>query len=343
MGRAKDRIKRLSNKFGRHFFQRTFLNRHAASADSQTPAPNREPVEEEEARSGSSTERFSQASTICATPPRPRLRLVISDSTVRVSRDRDSQVTLTPRTRTPEATTKSEQQNIENTRSLRHRTPEDHPDAITPAPPARLDSETSEASTAVSDLDSEGRPSSCLICGRLFANIDEKRAYLPCGHSFNHDCLFRWISSPSSTGRCPHVDCITTRHVCEHWVMPSDSPPDEVFSNSSVAVLPWKYEFCTSRKAMQSVRIVDYTTRRTRRLHYLLMTRPTILFMLTVRPRLRYFYILHKIAQKNLDKGQKIWWMTRWNTFGNTRQRWSLRRVIRGSQGDADSAADERK
>lgn len=339
MAPAKDFMRRLSTKLGRTFL--TSKNLHD-DAGSKEPLLTRRPIGEDEIETVPSSRRMSQGSTICvrAGPNLSGTTLVVRNPTEWASRDSSS--TVTPEVQVP-ASTKERTQPKKITRRSRHATSKDHADAITPPPPRRTESEMSQAPTAVMAMDSERRPALCFMCGKFFGKekgqTREKMAHLPCGHIFGHECLFRYMLKTSGAGGCPNLHCIPMRHVCEHLTMPKAAPPAETFHDSSVAVLPWNYEFCSSPKGLKYLRTIAESGGKVRRLESQRKNRRRSVMTFTVHSRLIYYTALLEQTEKRLDEAQRIWWTNRWDEFEKKKRQgaWSWQRVKGLSREDADS------
>lgn len=313
-------MRRLSAKFGRTCLTSKSLHDDAGSKEYLL---TRRPIGEDEIETGPSSMRMTQGPTICvrAIPNLSGTTLVVRNPTELTSRD-----SLPTKT----------------TRRSRHSTSKDRPEAITPAPPRRTESELSQAPTAVMKMNSERRPALCFMCGKLFGTgkgqTREKMAHLPCGHVFGHECLFRYMSKPSGAGGCPNLHCIPMRHVCEHLTMPRSAPPAETFRDCSVAVLPWNYEFCSSPKGLKYLRIIAESGGKVRRLESQRRNPRRSAMTFTVHSRLKYYTALLEQTEKRLDEAQRIWWTNRWDEFEKKKRQgtWSWQRVKGLSREDTD-------
>lgn len=109
----------------------------------------------------------------------------------------------------------------------------------------------------------------CLLCRRSLETDRpgypevEIKAYLPCGHSFGHICLFGLMHMRRRTALCPVKDCkISLRHSCGHLVIPSMTRPEAFFQDTAADVMPSPCPYCASPTGQRKrERLEKWTTK----------------------------------------------------------------------------------
>ncbi|KAG6016366.1 hypothetical protein E4U43_003751 [Claviceps pusilla] len=348
MAPAKGTMRSLSFRFTRNSIARMILGHNNSFHSSQEALLPRGPIDDDYTDAGSPRRRFSQSSTLYAreSPSLTGTTLVVPSSAERESRE-NLPITASAE-QVPLCTGHDAQsQSSQNEHQLGHPASQDDSDAIMPAPPRRTESELSQALTAVMPHEPDGRPIFCSICGGVFGEekgqTRERLAYLPCGHVFGDRCLYRYMSKPFGAGRCPNSPCIPMRHMCEHVAMPSTTPVDQTFNDSSATVLPWNYEFCSSPKGLKFLRSIDELGSKVRKLEAQKRSRRKSAKDIALNSRLKYYTSALEQTEKRLDEAQRACWFNRWEEFRVVEKKpqrgWSWQRV-RGLSRDetADSA-----
>ncbi|KAG6007214.1 hypothetical protein E4U21_006233 [Claviceps maximensis] len=351
MAPAKGTMRSLSTRLSRNSIARMILGRNNSFHSSQEALLPRQPIDDE-TDSGSPRRRLSQTSTLFAreSPSLTGTTLVVPSSTERESRE--SLPRAAPAGQTPLCTGHHNQpQSSEDEQELGPPTSgltQEQFDAIMPAPPRRTESELSQAPTVCMPFhESEGRPICCSICGGVFGEekdkVREQLAYLPCGHVLGDRCLLRYMSKPIGAGRCPNSPCIPLRHMCEHVALPSTTPVEQTFNDSSATVLPWNYEFCSSPKGLKFLRTIGELGVKVRKLETQKRNRRKSAMDFAFNSMLSYYTSSLEQTEKRLDEAQRVWWLNRWDEFRVVEKKpqrgWSWQRV-RGLSRDetADSA-----
>ncbi|KAG5951165.1 hypothetical protein E4U53_003627 [Claviceps sorghi] len=356
-------MKSLCTRLAHNPAARRILGRSNSVPSSQEALLPRQPIDDDETDAASPRQRssqnsytrdwrFSQSSTLDAreSPALTGTTLVVPSLGERVSSE--SLSTAAPAGQTPlrtECHAQSHRRDRELVLQLEYPRSEDHSDAIMPAPPRRTESELSQALTAIMPHDSEARPTLCSICGGVFGEETEKArerpAYLPCGHAFGDKCLFRYMSKTFGAARCPNPPCIPMRHMCEHMALPTTTPVDHTFNDSSAIVLPWNYEFCLSPKGMKFVRSIDKLGSKVRKLEAQKRNRRKSAMDFAFNSRLRYYTSSLEQMEKRLDEAQRIFWTSRWDEFRLAEKKpqrgWSWQRVRGLSRDDTANPADK--
>ncbi|KAG5922828.1 hypothetical protein E4U42_005230 [Claviceps africana] len=358
-------MKNLSTRLAHNPITRRILGRSNSVHSSQEALLPRQPIDDDETDAASPRQRFSQSSTFYTrewrlsqsstlyareSPALTGATLVVPSSAEGVSSE--DLFTAAPAQQTAlraECHVQSQQSGRELQIQLAHPASEEHSDAIMPAPPRRTESELSQALTAIMPHDSEGRPTLCSICGGVFGEetkkAREKLAYLPCGHAFGDKCLFRYMSQPFGAARCPNPPCIPIRHMCEHMALPTATPANQTFNDSSAMVLPWNYEFCLSPKGLKFVRSIDELGSKVRKLESQKRNRRKSAMDFAFNSRLRYYTSSLEQVEKRLDEAQRIFWTSRWDEFRlavkKPQRGWSWQRVRGLSRDDTANPADK--
>ncbi|KAL7922397.1 hypothetical protein ACQKWADRAFT_292359 [Trichoderma austrokoningii] len=183
-------------------------------------------------------------------------------------------------------------------------------------------------------------PLACVFCETLYSDYQERRVWLPCGHSFGISCLHHWFETAigifQSRGislvhlRCPH-DCISLRYRCGHLVMPRTSAPDPVYTDTSAVAIPSDYEFCKTENGAKLIKAVNRLQnienhlvgdpaahsvvggRRRTALDVLLLRRPPFsekLLSMVQKLRLK--------AESRLSHEHQTWWLREWDMNGHS-------------------------
>ncbi|KAK1253431.1 hypothetical protein MKX07_001508 [Trichoderma sp. CBMAI-0711] len=118
------------------------------------------------------------------------------------------------------------------------------------------------------DLDSD----TCSLCGTNDTYqkphpsrdhiLEERKAYLPCGHFFRHRCLYSWMYSAFCNHhllRCPR-GCISLLHKCGHPTLPVWQRPTRLHNDPEMTI-PWDYEFCESERGKRCIQILSLLTK----------------------------------------------------------------------------------
>lgn len=175
----------------------------------------------------------------------------------------------------------------------------------------------------------ESDPNACHFCKRSYSDDREPKVFLPCGHSFGVDCLFRWFCRGLSifiSGelnfahiRCPH-DCIELRHLCGHLVIPYDFALPQPHTDASAIAIPSVYEFCRKGRGSKLSRAI----KRLQSLEKALRELPRkgkqgkILDVLSFRRppfSTKLFLFVHETKLKgeaDLEREHRIWWLHEW-------------------------------
>ncbi|KAK7215180.1 hypothetical protein V2G26_003183 [Clonostachys chloroleuca] len=95
----------------------------------------------------------------------------------------------------------------------------------------------------------------CGMCGheidaRDDYGVTETRAHLPCGHSFGHICLFRYLSDPNHVG-CPQPGYAPLRHSCGHMVIPQRQEAGTLFQSTTANQILWRCAYCESAQGLK--------------------------------------------------------------------------------------------
>lgn len=346
---VKEFIGKLSDRC-RAYLERK-LRRKAASVEPKEPLLTGQPVEGEGSRGKDATRLPSPVSPFGVrgwlTPipliPLPRSglgRLTVRNPTE--GRSRDSQETIAVDPRPPPNTSSPT-----TVGRFAFETSEAGSDNITPAPPLfnRTESGVSAASTADANFDSEGHPVNCYVCGKFFGekapHTNEKVAYLPCGHAFGHNCLFIWLSKANGLRRCPILPCVPTRHKCEHITVPTTAAPAKKFLDTTVPILPWDYEFCSSPKGVRLQQSIRENFANVTRMNAQKSRGETSATDFTFDTRLKFYTSRAEQMEKKLDTLHKDWWAAQWESFGKEKQQpaWSWQRMRGGDRAGSSSTS----
>ncbi|EHK41822.1 hypothetical protein TRIATDRAFT_312361 [Trichoderma atroviride IMI 206040] len=185
----------------------------------------------------------------------------------------------------------------------------------------------------------------CHFCEQPYSDEGEPKVYLPCGHSFGLDCLYRWISNvlslvifdelPFAHFRCPY-DCISLRHLCGHLVTPYDSPPHPLHTDVSAFAIPSAYEFCRKGRGRKLSRDI----KRLRSMEKALVGDPDHLLQRGKRHKILDVLSFHRPpfstkllsmvkdsrlkAETDLWHEQRTWWLDEWakRWWVNIRESW---------------------
>ncbi|KPM41268.1 hypothetical protein AK830_g5292 [Neonectria ditissima] len=162
----------------------------------------------------------------------------------------------------------------------------------------------------------------CILCNnqigdrRSYRFSSERKAYLPCGHFFGHQCIFSWLNyHQGQRKRCPRNDCISLRHECEHHAVPTTQPNERPFTDVNKDRIPWRCEFCETNRGFHAIESSKKSVEKHKHASKGLKARKDNPSRVVWSLRERYHSSRVASKEAKLDKQANEWFLWKWSVF----------------------------